>query len=96
MKGKPRRLCWNRIGQMLLNARMRQKILKTESGRNRKQDRLLDHAMITDKSIHRFCSIALIVCSVAALGLSFYFGDSMILVWMLLAAIFIFAANFVM
>ena len=52
--------------------------------------------MITAKSIHRFCSIALIVCSVAASAASFYFGNWNILVWMLFVAIFIFAASFVM
>ena len=52
--------------------------------------------MITDKSIHRFCSIALIVCSVAAFAASFYFSRWNILVWTLLVAIFIFAVSFVM
>jgi len=52
--------------------------------------------MITDKSIHRFCSIALIVCSVAVFAASFYFSYWHILVWMLFVAIFIFVASFVM
>jgi hypothetical protein len=60
------------------------------------QVRLLDHAMITHKSIHGFFSIALIICSMAAFGVSLYFSYWMLLVWMLLAAIFIFAASFIM
>ncbi len=52
--------------------------------------------MITDKSIHRFCSRALIVCSVVAFGVSFYFSYWMLLVWILVAAIFIFIASLVM
>jgi hypothetical protein len=40
--------------------------------------------------------MALIFCSVATLGVSVYFSYWMLLVWMLLAAIFIFAASFVM
>ena len=58
--------------------------------------RLLAHAMITAKSIHRFCSVTLIVCSVAACAASFYFTEWNILLWMLFIAIFIFAASFVM
>ena len=50
----------------------------------------------TDKSIYRFCSIALVVCSVAAFAASFYFSRWHILVWTLLVAIFIFAVSFVM
>jgi len=52
--------------------------------------------MITDKSIHRFCSIALIMCSAVGLGIALYFSYWMLLVWMLLAAIFIFAASLLM
>ena len=52
--------------------------------------------MITAKSIHRFCSITLIVCSVVAFTVCFYFSYWYILVWMLFVAIFIFAVSFVM
>jgi c-di-AMP phosphodiesterase-like protein len=52
--------------------------------------------MITDKAIHRFCSIALIVCSVAAFGVSFYFSYWLVLVLWLMITIFIFAVSFVM
>jgi Ca2+/Na+ antiporter len=52
--------------------------------------------MITDKSIHRFISSALIVCSVAAFAASFYFSRWNILVWMLLLAIAITVVSFVM
>jgi c-di-AMP phosphodiesterase-like protein len=52
--------------------------------------------MITEKSIHRFCSITLIVCSVAAFAVSFYFSRWHTLVWTLIVAIFIFAMSFIM
>jgi c-di-AMP phosphodiesterase-like protein len=52
--------------------------------------------MITDKSIHKFCSIALIVCSVVAFGVSFYFGYWIVLILWLMVTIFIFAVSFVM
>ena len=52
--------------------------------------------MITDKAIHKFCSIALIVCSVAAFVVSFYFGNWIVLILWLIITIFIFAVSFVM
>jgi hypothetical protein len=52
--------------------------------------------MITEKSIHRICSIALIVCSVGAFVATFYFGHWSFLVWPLLVAIFIFVVSFIM
>ena len=55
-----------------------------------------DHARITDKLIHRFCSIALILPAALRFAASFYFSYWDILVWMLFVAIFIFAASFVM
>jgi len=52
--------------------------------------------MITEKSIQRFFSIALIVCCLATFSVGVYFNYWILLLWMFLAAIFIFAASFVM
>jgi hypothetical protein len=52
--------------------------------------------MITARSIQRFFTALLIVCSAVVLGVSFYFGWwNVLLVWWLIV-MFIFALSFVM
>lgn len=52
--------------------------------------------MITERSIQRFCSATLIICTVAAFAVSMYFGYWNILLIALFVALFIFAVSFVM